>query len=327
MLAIKITAFLQLLAVAFAPPGLQLHLLKLFLLFWTATAAIRFIHKYTSPLQRFSLFCLSFFFLSGESCFVTFLAVLYYYVVLPFKWWSFKRKWRLWWFELCATAKAIFALICGWTLAFVFPTDTPTMLLIHRALTVMYTFWLLRLFLCCLRSLFWELLEALFYTVTTIAVVFVGAFSPPCAVALLLMVFRLIYWWRTPKAVQDVSDNSPVPQESPEDAEERAQIMADLKALKENAVHFYHPELPVKASDPCACGRNYFSRFTAPASKEEEERAQEFAEEIEERNRILDDVKALKFWAGVHMHPERIVVSTDTTACGRKDDFKVSQDV
>jgi len=145
-----------------------------------------------------------------------------------------------------------------------------------------------------------------------------------------------------------------------EEEEEREQIMADLKALKEAAVAYRHPELGVETTDPFACGRNYFSRPSAPTNEEEEERAQimddlkalkqaavdylhpelavqttdsfacgrnyfsrasaalqESAEEVEEFNRIMEDAEALKFWAGAYMHPERPVVSTDPTACGR----------
>jgi hypothetical protein len=47
---------------------------------------------------------------------------------------------------------------------------------------------------------------------------------------------------------------------SQEEAEEQAQIMADLAALKKSAVDYYHPEIGVTTSDATAMGRNYFDR-------------------------------------------------------------------
>ena len=98
-------------------------------------------------------------------------------------------------------------------------------------------------------------------------------------------------------------------QEDPEEAEERARILADAKALKQKAIDYMHPEIPVVTSDPCACGRNYFSSYSAPE--------QEHPEEAEELARILADAKALKQKAVDYMHPELPVVATDPCACGR----------
>jgi hypothetical protein len=97
-------------------------------------------------------------------------------------------------------------------------------------------------------------------------------------------------------------------QESLEEAEIRAIVMEDLKAFKQFAVDFLHPEHPVR-SHGGARGRNYFSRASAPA--------QESPEEAEERARILADAQALKSLAVHHMHPEKPVVTTDPTAFGR----------
>merc|ERR1711935_1159910 len=59
-------------------------------------------------------------------------------------------------------------------------------------------------------------------------------------------------------------DRSSAPEtESCDEAEERAQILADAAALKKLALDYLHPELPVVTSDPTACGRNYFDRASA----------------------------------------------------------------
>ena len=97
--------------------------------------------------------------------------------------------------------------------------------------------------------------------------------------------------------------------EQEEDAEERALIMADLKALKQSAVDYLHPEIPIQTTDPTACGRNYFTRASAPAYETEEE--------AEERERVMADLQALKQSAVDFMHPEIPVKTTDPTACGR----------
>jgi hypothetical protein len=98
-------------------------------------------------------------------------------------------------------------------------------------------------------------------------------------------------------------------QESLEESEERARILEDAKHLKQLAVDYMHPELPVVTTDPTACGRNYFARASAPE--------QESLEESEERARILEDAKQLKQLAVDYMHPELPVVTIDSVACGR----------
>ena len=97
--------------------------------------------------------------------------------------------------------------------------------------------------------------------------------------------------------------------ESQEEAEERAQILADAKALKELAVAYRHPELPVVTTDSMACGRNFFTRFSAPDMESQDE--------AEERAAILADAKALKELAVVYHHPELPVAATDGAAFGR----------
>lgn len=81
--------------------------------------------------------------------------------------------------------------------------------------------------------------------------------------------------------------------ESPEDVEERERILADVKALKQSASHFLHPERSVVTCDGTVCGRNYFSRF---AACEYDVQA--------ERNLILEDMKALRQSALYFLHPE-----------------------
>ena len=93
--------------------------------------------------------------------------------------------------------------------------------------------------------------------------------------------------------------------ENLEDMEERDRIMTDIKALKQSAVHFLHPELSVVTSDGTACGRNYFSRFSAV----------EYDDVPGERELVLEDAKALRQAALDFMHPE-IPIRT-STACAR----------
>merc|ERR1712176_444520 len=64
-----------------------------------------------------------------------------------------------------------------------------------------------------------------------------------------------------------------------EDTEERDQILAEAKALKEVAGWYANPEQPVK-SDGFATARNYFSRPSAPEQEDddEDERIQVIAE-------------------------------------------------
>jgi hypothetical protein len=90
--------------------------------------------------------------------------------------------------------------------------------------------------------------------------------------------------------------------------EERAAILQDASLLKASAVDYLHPELPVKTSDPFACGRNYFTRSSAPEYSSVSQAA--------EKEQIMKDVVALKQLATDYYHPE-IPISTDPTCFGR----------
>jgi len=100
---------------------------------------------------------------------------------------------------------------------------------------------------------------------------------------------------------------SSIQQESEEEAEERAMIIADVLLLKKQAIDYYHPEAPVE-TDSTAMGRNYFSRISAVE--------QESEEEVDERATILADALLLKKQATNYYHPEA-PVETDAFAMGR----------
>lgn len=89
------------------------------------------------------------------------------------------------------------------------------------------------------------------------------------------------------------------------DEDERNQILQDAAALKQQAVNYLHPEIPMTGS--IACSRNFFTRYSAP----------EYEVDFTERNQILKDVKALRMSASHFYHPERPVVNTDATTFGR----------
>merc|ERR1719217_394988 len=79
-----------------------------------------------------------------------------------------------------------------------------------------------------------------------------------------------------------------------------------MKQLKTTAEWYMHPEKPV-AVDAVFCGRNYFSRPSAPEYDEDD---------AEERERILEEMKELKTTAEWYLHPEK-PVSVDAAASGR----------
>jgi len=85
-------------------------------------------------------------------------------------------------------------------------------------------------------------------------------------------------------------------QESIEEAEEHAHILADAMALKKLAVDYMHPELSVVTSDATSYGRNYYSRASAPE--------QESADEVEQRDQVLADASSFKKFAVDFLHPE-----------------------
>jgi len=95
--------------------------------------------------------------------------------------------------------------------------------------------------------------------------------------------------------------------ESLEDAAERARVMDEMHKLKQLATDYLHPELSVFTTDDTACGRLYFNRSSAAETEEEDE----------ERDLIMEDLKALKKLAADYLHPEKSVVTTDETACAR----------
>jgi len=94
-----------------------------------------------------------------------------------------------------------------------------------------------------------------------------------------------------------------------EEAEERAVILEETKALKKFATFHLHPEDPVKKTDANACGRNYFSRPSAVEYLDEDEE--------QERAKILEEAALLKKYAVFHLHPELPVVSSGLAAVGR----------
>jgi hypothetical protein len=118
--------------------------------------------------------------------------------------------------------------------------------------------------------------------------------------------------------------------ESCDDAEERAQILADAAALKKLAVDYLHPELPVDTRDPTACGRNYFDRASADGHDDmiSDHSHQWYDPPTEvptlfsyimakEQAQVLADAAALKRLAVDYLHPERPVKSTGGGATGR----------
>lgn len=87
---------------------------------------------------------------------------------------------------------------------------------------------------------------------------------------------------------------------------ERDQIFADLSELKKIAGWYMHPEKPVVCEDPCAFGRNYFERPSAPVNEDEDERQQ-----------VLAEAAGLKKVAVWYLHPEKPVVCDDPCASAR----------
>merc|ERR1712007_6034 len=97
--------------------------------------------------------------------------------------------------------------------------------------------------------------------------------------------------------------------ESPEEAEERARILADAAALKKSAVDYTHPEVGVTTADCNAFGRNYFNRYSAFPTEEDE-----FADE---RAEILEEAAALKKAAADWLHPEVGITESAPESFGR----------
>jgi hypothetical protein len=97
--------------------------------------------------------------------------------------------------------------------------------------------------------------------------------------------------------------------EDKEVADERARVLAEAAALKKSAVDYLHPEVGVKAADGVCFGRNYFGRYSAPETEDDE-----FADE---RAEIMEEVAALKKLVVDYFHPEMGVKASDATLFGR----------
>jgi hypothetical protein len=89
--------------------------------------------------------------------------------------------------------------------------------------------------------------------------------------------------------------------ESEDINEERGAILADISKLKEVAVWYHHPEVPVSSS--IAVTRNYFTRSAADEQIET-------MEQEEERDAIMADAMQLKKLAVDYLHPEKSVQSS-----------------
>jgi len=97
---------------------------------------------------------------------------------------------------------------------------------------------------------------------------------------------------------------------SKEEADERAMILADAKALKAVAEGYLNPDLAIGEVDPTCFGKDCF----APN------------EEIEERDRILAEAIMLKKHVCDYLHPESKVTNVDATAFGRNYFSRASED-
>jgi hypothetical protein len=96
-----------------------------------------------------------------------------------------------------------------------------------------------------------------------------------------------------------------VEQESLSDTVYRSEVMGDLRAFKEVAVDFLHPERPVVANDPSLFARNYFGRFSAVE--------QESLSDSVVRDAVMKDLKDLKQFAKDYLHPEIPTLSDPTS--------------
>jgi hypothetical protein len=93
-----------------------------------------------------------------------------------------------------------------------------------------------------------------------------------------------------------------------EDMEEQAQVMEDLKLLKQHAIFFYHPEQNIAVTDATAFGRNYFDRASGPEQISEDE--------LDQMDEIFKDIRALQIAASDYLHPERPLL-VDAYVCAR----------
>ncbi|OEU09932.1 hypothetical protein FRACYDRAFT_271308 [Fragilariopsis cylindrus CCMP1102] len=88
--------------------------------------------------------------------------------------------------------------------------------------------------------------------------------------------------------------------------EERQRVLEEAAELKKVADWYLHPGKKV-AVDSTVCGRNYFTRPSAPEYDDNME---------EEREHALADAAELKKVAGWYFHPEK-KIDVDSIACGR----------
>jgi hypothetical protein len=101
-----------------------------------------------------------------------------------------------------------------------------------------------------------------------------------------------------------------------EDAEERALVLSEAAALKKSAMDYMQPEVGVTSTAVTCYNRNYFHRYTAAETKDDD-LADEHAE-------ILAEAAALKKLAADYMHPEVGVTTTDGSAVGRNYFYRPS---
>jgi len=87
-----------------------------------------------------------------------------------------------------------------------------------------------------------------------------------------------------------------------ESDDDRADVLADVEALK-NAALWFHPEIGVTTSGSTAFGRNYFNRGSMP--------------EMSEHGDVLRDVEGLKHNVQDYLHPEVKIKTSDPTLSGR----------
>merc|ERR1719396_291190 len=99
--------------------------------------------------------------------------------------------------------------------------------------------------------------------------------------------------------------------EGAEEADERAQVLAEAAALKQSAADYLHPEVGVTSAAGACFGRNYFTRYSAPETEEDD-----FSDD-DERAEVLAEAAALKNLAADYMHPEAGVATADGSAFGR----------
>jgi len=90
---------------------------------------------------------------------------------------------------------------------------------------------------------------------------------------------------------------------------DRDDVLADMRALREAAYGYLHPEASVQCLDPTLFGRNYFLRHSASFPEQDEGTDAE-------RKAVLEDALALKKLAVDYAHPERHI-EVDGAAYGR----------